>query len=383
MTESFQFYAPTRLIAGRGSVAQVPELLKPHAEEKTLVVTDRGLVQAGIVQLLTDVLDAAGCAYTLFDAVEPNPPIRVVEEGFQQYQSEGCGPIVIVGGGSSIDTAKAIGVLATNGGNIEAHFAPANVPNRIPYTIAVPTTYGTGSEVTPFAVITDNNHFKAAVRGPEIIPDVGILDSDFAVGLPMPVAAATGMDALTHAIESYVATTSNPLADASALHAIRLVADNLRQAASSDGNHEATENMLLASALAGVAFSQTLLGNVHAMSHPVSGHYGVPHGVANAILLTRVMDFNVIACPDRFAEIAAALGEDVTDLSEMEAATLAVEAVEALSNEVGIPPDLTTAGADPQGIPVLSEDAMKSVNISLNPRKTILQDVVSLYEQSF
>ena len=232
-------------------------------------------------------------------------------------------------------------------------------------------------------MITDNNHFKAAVRGPEIIPDVGILDSDFAVGLPMPVAAATGMDALPHAIESYVATTSNPLADASALHAIRLVADNLRQAASSDGNHEATENMLLASALAGVAFSQTLLGNVHAMSHPVSGHYGVPHGVANAILLTRVMDFNIIACPDRFAEIAAALGEDVTDLSEMEAATLAVEAVEALSNEVGIPPDLTTAGADPQGIPVLSEDAMKSVNISLNPRKTILKDVVSLYEQSF
>jgi alcohol dehydrogenase len=210
--------------------------------------------------------------------------------------------------------------------------------------------------VTPFAVITDDQSFKAAVRGDEIVPDVGILDTDLAVKLPLPVAAATGMDALTHAIESYVANTSNPVADASALQAIRMIGENLRQAASSDHNHEATGQMLVASALAGVAFPQTLLGNVHAMPHPVSGHYGVPHGVANAVLLTRIMDFNLIACPGRFAEIAAALGEDVSDLSDMEAAEAAVDAVEVMNSELGIPDDLTEAGAEADGIPRMAEE---------------------------
>lgn len=381
--DTYTYFSPTRLVVGRNSRSQIPDLLSERQLSKPLIVTDKGLVDAGIVSLVTSCLDDAGIAHTTYDGVLPNPPIKVVDECVEAYRSGDCDAIVIVGGGSSIDTAKCAGVLATNGGEVTSYFGSGNVKERMPFTIAIPTTYGTGSEVTPFAVITDDQHFKAAVRVDEIIPDVGLLDADLAVKLPHPVAAATGMDALTHAIESYVANTSNAVADASALQAIRLISENLRQAASSDHNHHATEQMLVASALAGMAFSQTLLGNVHAMSHPVSGHYGVPHGVANAVLLTRIMEFNLIARPDRFAEIAAALGEDVSDLSDMEAAEASVDAVEQMNTELGIPENLTEAGASEEGISVMAEDAMKSINIQLNPRKTTLEDVIALYELSF
>ena len=381
--DSYSFFSPTRLIVGRGSRSQIPDLLSQKKAKHPLIVTDKGLVSAGVVELVTAHLDAAGVTYVTYDGVLPNPPIKVVEKCVLAYSEGTCDSIIIVGGGSSIDTAKCAGVIASNGGEIAAYFGAGKVKNRMPFTIAIPTTYGTGSEVTPFAVITDDENFKAAVRGDEIIPDIGLLDSDLAVRLPLPVAAATGMDAMTHAIESYVANTSNAIADASALQAIRMVAENIRQAASSDHNHDATEQMLVASALAGVAFSQTLLGNVHAMSHPVSGHYGVPHGVANAILLPHIMEFNLLACPDRFADIASALGEDIDGLSDTEAAEAAVDAVETLNDELGIPTDLTEAGAQKDGIPKMAEDAMKSINIQLNPRKTSHQDVITLYEEAF
>ena len=381
--ESYSFFSPTRLVVGRGSRSQIPDLLSQKEAKRPLIVTDKGLVGAGVVELVTAHLDAAGITYAMYDGVLPNPPIKVVEECVHAYSEGACDSLIIVGGGSSIDTAKCAGVIASNGGEIASYFGAGKVKNRMPFTIAIPTTYGTGSEVTPFAVITDDENFKAAVRGDEIIPDVGLLDSDLAVRLPLPVAAATGMDAMTHAIESYVANTSNAIADASAIQAIRMVAENIRQAASSDHNHDATEQMLVASALAGVAFSQTLLGNVHAMSHPVSGHYGVPHGVANAILLPHIMDFNLLACPDRFADIASALGEDIDGLSDTEAAEAAVDAVETLNDELGIPADLTEAGAQRDGIPKMAEDAMKSINIQLNPRTTSLQNVITLYEEAF
>ena len=381
--DTYTWFSPTRLVVGRGSRSQIPELLSNRQLSNPLIVTDRGLVDAGVVSLVTSHLDDAGISYATYDGVLPNPPIKVVEECVAAYRNGNCDAMIVVGGGSSIDAAKCAGVLATNGGEIESYFGAGKVKERMPFTIAIPTTYGTGSEVTPFAVITDDQHFKTAVRGDEIIPDIGLLDSDLAVRLPLPVAAATGMDALTHAIESYVANTSNAVADASALQAIRLIAENLRQAASSDHNHDATEQMLVASALAGIAFSQTLLGNVHAMSHPVSGHYGVPHGVANAVLLTRIMEFNLIACPERFAEIAVALGEDVSGLSDMEAAEASVDAIDSMSTELGIPENLTEAGAESDGISIMAEDAMKSVNIQLNPRKTTLENVVALYEESF
>ena len=378
--DRFTFHSPTRLLVGRGSVSEIPQLLSERPEKKALVVTDKGLVKAGVAQQSIRVLENAGIPFVVYDGVEENPPAHVVHACFDLYESAGCDWLLAIGGGSSMDTAKCAGVLAANGGRIEDHFGLLRDRKRVPYLLCVPTTYGTASEVTPFAVVTDNNHFKISVGGPHVIPDVGILDANAAVALPMPIAAATGMDALTHAVESYVALASNPISDGLALHAIRLIVRNLRQAAASHHNYRATEQMLLASNMAGIAFSQTRLGNVHAMSHAVGGHYGVPHGVANAILLTRVMDFNKVACPERFADIAAAMGENIEGLSPVEAADVAVEAVESLAAEVGIPESLTEVGVAPEGISVLAEDAMKSGNIQINPRHTTLKDIIALYE---
>lgn len=382
--DQFSYYGPTRLLMGRGTIGNIPELLVGKDLKKALIVTDQGLVDAGLVGRVIELLEKSQIAHSTFSDVAPNPPIQNVIDCAAQYQSEGCDHLIAIGGGSSMDVAKTSGVLISNGGQISDYFIGTGgpVPKRIPYLVCVATTYGTASEVTPFAVITDDDKYKAAVAGPNIIPDVGILDADMAVALPRPIAAATGMDALTHAIESYVSLASNPISEGMALHAIRLIAENLRQAAFSDHNHEATQNMLIASTMAGFAFSQTRLGNVHAMSHPVSGHYGVPHGVANAILLTRVMDFNRYACPVKFADIAVAMGEDTVGLSDVDAAMLSVEAVENLGGDVGIPSTLSEAGAKAEGIPVMAEDTMKSGNIAVNPRKTTIEDVIALYEEA-
>ena len=381
--DHFGYHGPTRLIMGRGTIGNIPQILNEQQVKKAQIVTDRGLVQAGVVAHVTEILDKSHIAYSIYDGVEPNPPIRNVEDCAAQYQSENCDFLLAIGGGSSMDVAKTSGVLVNHGGKITDYFIGEKpVPGPIPFLLCVPTTYGTASEVTPFAVITDGNHFKGTVAGPYVIPDVGILDADMAVALPLPIAAATGMDALTHAIESYVSLMSNPISEGMALHAIRLISQNLRQAAYSDHNHEATQNMLIASTMAGFAFSQTRLGNVHAMSHPVGGHYGVPHGIANSILLTRIMTYNRYACPEKFADIAAAMGEDVDGLSAVDASMLAVDAVQNLSDDVGIPATLGEAGAKAEGIHVMAEDAMKSGNIQVNPRKTTIKDVIALYEES-
>lgn len=382
--DRYSYFSPTRLIVGRGATDQVAESLKSKGLKKPLIVTDAGLVKAGLVERVTGELDEASIATSIYDGVEPNPPISSVEGCVEQYRSGGCDSLVAVGGGSSMDTAKTAGVVLTNGGKIQDYFRARggadNLKERIPYLVCVATTYGTGSEVTPFAVVTDEHHYKDAVAGPQIIPDVGILDSEMAVALPFPIAGATGMDALTHAIECFTNLRSNPISDGLASQAIRMISDNLRQAAANDHNHDATEQMLVASALAALAFSQTLLGNVHAMSHPVSGHFGVPHGVANAILLTRVMEFNLIACPDKYAQVAVAMGEDVEDLDDMTAGMAAVEAVASLGEDVGIPGTLSEVGVSAGQLGVLCEDSMRSANIAMNPRKTTIEDVRRIYE---
>ena len=379
----FSYYGPTNLVLGPGSIREIPGMISEQNLRKPLIVTDAGLVKAGLVARITDILDGADVAYSLYDGVEANPPIRNVNECVELYTSNSCDHLIAVGGGSSMDVAKATGVLVKNGGEIADYFiGTGTVREKIPYLLCIPTTYGTASEVTPFAVITDDDKYKAAVGGPLIIPNAGVLDPDMAVALPLPIAAATGMDALTHAIESYVSLMSNPVSEGMALHAIRLISRNLRQAAYSDHNHEATLQMLCGSTMAGFAFAQSRLGNVHAMSHPVGGHYNVPHGVANAVLLTRIMAYNRIACPEKFGDIAEAMGEDTEGLTPMESADLAVETVQTLSDDVGIPKTLSDAGAKSEGISVMAEDAMKSGNIPVNPRKTTLNDVTELYEQS-
>jgi alcohol dehydrogenase class IV len=379
----FEYFSPTRLIAGRGAIAKIPDAIREQGLRRGLVVTDPGLVAAGVAGRVLDVLRGADVPFAVYGRVEANPPFANVDEAYGVYVKERCDYLIGLGGGSSMDVAKCAGVAVAHGGGWRDLIGIGRCRNRIPFLLCVPTTYGTGSEVTPFAVVTDvETKFKASIGSPLILPHAGVLDPDLSVGLPLPIAGATGMDALTHAIESYVALTANPISEGLALHAIRLIGENLRQAAVSDHHDEATERMLIASTVAGMAFSQTRLGNVHAMSHPVGGHFGVPHGVANAIILTRVMAYNRMACPQKFAEVARALGEPTDGLTAMEAAELSIEAVERLGRDVGIPDGLAQAGVKEEAIPVLAEDAMKSGNVLINPRKTGLKDIVRLYEES-
>jgi len=379
----FEFFAPTKLIFGPGALARLPEVLPEGG--KPLVVTDTGLVDAGILAQVEEVLRSTGIAPAVFDEVEPNPRATTVHRGHERFQAEGCTCLVALGGGSPMDVAKGVGILATHGGDIlEYPGASGKSPERpISHLVCVPTTYGTASEVTPFAVITDpEQKAKLTIASPFILPKVGILDPRLAAGLPFSVAGPTGMDALTHAIESYTNWLATPVTEALAIGAIELIGANLRQAAASDYDLEATERMLLASTTAGLAFSQTRVGIAHAMAHPLGGFFDVPHGVANAILLPHVMGYNLIACPDRFARIAAALGADVEGSTEMDAAREAVEAVRDLSEDLNIPGSLSEVGVTEDMIPTLAEGSMISGSIVVNPRKATQADIEGVFRNA-
>lgn len=377
----FDFRAPTRLVHGPGSIGRLPEFLS--TDQKVLVVTDKGLVAAGIVDPVTRILAQAGIPHTVFDGVLGNPPARCVHAGHRQYTEEKCAAILAVGGGSPMDVAKMIGVLATNGGRIEQYLGLDKFACDLPLLICVPTTYGTGSEATPFAVMTNpKTRNKDAVVSWKTVPQVGILDPELTLALPASVGGPTGMDALTHALESYVNLMATPITESIALTAIRLVGANLRLACANDFELEATENMLIASTLAGIAFSQTRLGNVHAMSHPVGAFFDVHHGTANAILLPYVMEFNLPARVDKFATLAAALGVDTSGLGPYEAAPLAIDAVCELNQDLGIPDRLGQVGVQARSILPMARRTMQSPNVAINPRKTTQEDIVQIFKNA-
>ena len=379
---SFDFRSPTRVVHGAGSVARVPGLL-PEGE-KVLVVSDRGLEQAGVVDRVTAALDDVGVAWALFTDVTANPVARNVSSGARLYKGEDCGAILGVGGGSPMDVAKMIGVIVSHGGRIGSYIGYQDkVTRQLPPLVCVPTTYGTGSEVTPFAVLTHpRTRNKEPVISWRIAPRAAVLDPELAVALPASVGGPTGMDALTHALESYTNLLSTPFTEALALGAIELIGGNLRRACANDHEVEATGHMLIASCLAGLAFSQTRLGNVHAMSHPVGARHGVHHGLANAVILPHVMEYNLQARIPEFAALAAALGEDTDGHTDYDAACLAVEAVRRLNEDLGIPEHLCDAGVEDPDIEGLAEAAMRSGNVQVNPRKTTLSDMEELFRKS-
>lgn len=378
---SFDFRFPTHVIHGSGTISRIPKLISE--ELKILVVTDRGLRDVGVVSRVTDVLDESGREYAVFDGVLGNPPARCVHAGYRLYERSGCGAILAIGGGSPMDVAKMIGVLATNGGRIDLYLGAGKVTEELPPLICVPTTYGTGSEVTPFAVLTNpKTNSKDPVISWKTAPQVGILDPDLSVALPASIGAATGVDALTHSIESYVSLMATPISEGIAMSAIELIGDNLRLACANDHETEATEAMLIASMLAGVAFSQTRLGNVHAMSHAVGGHFGTHHGLANAILLPYVMEYNLPTRIDKFAAIAHALGEDTDGLNPRDAAWLAVEQVRQLNEDLGIPAKLGDVGVKVSAIKSMALGAMSSGNVAVNPRKTGREEFETLFKEA-
>ncbi|MGI8690529.1 MAG: iron-containing alcohol dehydrogenase family protein [Thermomicrobiales bacterium] len=376
VTRQYLFHAPTRVIFGSGTVQATGREVAALGGSAALVVTDRGVVNAGLLDGVRASLAAADVSATLFDAVEPNPSIGTVEAALAAYQSGGCDAIVAVGGGSPMDVAKAVGILATNGGTIAAYEGkPDAVRTDLPPFVCVPTTCGTGSEVTPFAVITDEaRHWKMSIASPRAVPRVAIIDPDLFLKMPAPLIAATGMDALTHAIESYTNQNVQPFADALDIHAIRLIGMYLRPAVA-NGNREAMAHMAVAATMAGMGFSQNRLGIVHAISHPVTSYVGTPHGVANAILLPYVMEYNAIGAGQRIVEIGRALSGDNPQVIWNASAQASIQAVRALSRDVGIPETLGEVGVTEEQVAAIAADAMKSGNIAINPRRVSLQDI--------
>ena len=382
LPNSFEFRSPTRVVHGAGSVARVPELL-PEGQ-KVLVVSDRGLEQAGVVERVTSTLDGAGVAWALFTDVTANPVARNVSSGARLYEREGCGALLGLGGGSPMDVAKMIGVVVRHGGRIGSYLGyQEKVTLDLPPLVCAATTYGTGSEVTPFAVLTHpRTRNKEPVISWRIAPQAAVLDPELAVALPASVGGPTGMDALTHALESYTNLMSTPFTEGLALGAIELIGGNLRRACANDHELEATGHMLIASCLAGLAFSQTRLGNVHAMSHPVGARHGVHHGLANAVILPHVMEYNLQARIPEFAAVAAALGEDTDGHGDYDAACMAVEAVRRLNEDLGIPEHLCDAGVEDPDIEGLATAAMRSGNVQVNPRKTTLPEMEDLFRKA-
>jgi len=370
-----------RIVFGEGAAREAGKELAALGAHKVLVVSDQGLVRAGIVQPICGVLEAAGLAHAAFTDVEPNPSVETVEKCLAIYQAQGCDALLAIGGGSPMDTAKATGILATNGGNIRDYEGIGKVRKPLPPFVAIPTTVGTGSEATIFDVITDvQRRFKMTIGSPFLPPKVALLDPLMVANLPPDLVASTGMDALTHAIESYTSKLSHPFSEALALYAVELIATNLRAAV--QGNKTARGILLYASTLAGMAFNSTRLGNCHALTHPLGGTCGVPHGVANAIMLPYVMAFNLPYAQARLARLAQAMGEKVEGLTQEQAAQAAVAAVKRLAADVGIPSHLRDVGVTADAIPKMAADALQSGNIAVNPRPTTLDDLVTLYEQA-
>ncbi|MCA9552144.1 MAG: iron-containing alcohol dehydrogenase [Myxococcales bacterium] len=380
----YGYFIPPVNLMGQGALAQLAPQVKTLGGTKALIVTDRPLVAAGIVGKVEALLAEAGVPFARFADVKPNPTTANVEAGLVLLKQEGCDIVIPVGGGSPIDCAKGIGLVATNGGRIQDYEGLDQSKKPMLPMIAVNTTAGTASEMTRFTIITDERrHVKMAIVDWHITPTVSINDPELMVSMPRDLTAATGMDALTHAVEAYVSTAATPVTDSAALAAIELIARYLPRAVANGEDLEAREQMAYAQFMAGMAFNNASLGYVHAMAHQLGGLYDLPHGVCNAVLLPHVCRFNLIARTDRFARVAAALGANVDGLAPLDAAEQAVQAILQLARAVGIPKGLRELGVKEADFPRLSENAMHDACMLTNPRKATLADVGAMFAAAF
>ena len=361
----------------------LPERLKSAGAAKALVVTDPGVRAAGILDRVTRVLEEAACKFTVWDCVKPDSGSTLIDETVAELQRNACDAVVGVGGGSSLDTAKAVAALATNPGPALAYVGLHKVRNRPLPMIAIPTTAGTGSEVTLWSVFTDDTRaVKVAIGGTLLFPAVALCDPELTLDLPPMLTAATGMDALAHAIECYTNNACQPISGALALQAIELIGRHLRSAALNGRNLQSRYGMMLAATMAGIAMNSTRLGLAHALAMPLgSWDLRVPHGVVLAVTLPAVMEFNHLAEPGRFADVARALGEDVSRLSHLEAAGRAVTAVRDLARDIGIPSGLSGFGFNEEHIASVVDEAMQSGNVPVNPRRACAEDLTRILRQ--
>lgn len=377
----YGFYIPTVTLMGIGSHKQICAQMKSLGVGRPFIVADKGITAAGLTGQIRDMIkEEMGSDAVVYDDTVPNPTDTNVAEGLALYQKSGCDMIITLGGGSAHDCGKGIGLVATNGGTIHDYEGVDRSTKAMPPFIAINTTAGTASEMTRFCIITDTGRkVKMAIVDWRVTPNIAINDPLLMMGMPAGLTAATGMDALTHAVEAYVSTIATPITDACAIKAIELIADNLRQAVANGQDIEARDKMAYAEYLAGMAFNNASLGHVHAMAHQLGGYYDLPHGVCNAILLPHVSRFNLIAKLERYADIAVALGENIEGLSVRDAAEKALTAIQVLSGDVGIPANLTELGVKKEDLKIMAENAQKDACGATNPRRPTLDDVIGIY----
>ena len=382
LTESFQFLLPTKVVYGPGCLKELTTELAAFGGKRPIVVTDGGVQKAGIAKRVTDLLDAAGVAYIVYDGVEANPKDVNVEEGARIAREFGADSIIAIGGGSPIDCAKSIGVLlAHNADKIKPYEGKTAATLPLPLLISVPTTSGTGSELTFSSVITDTaNKYKMTVKSPFTAAKVAVCDPELTLSVPPMVTASTGVDALTHAIEAYTATCSEPISDAVALYAIELIYENLVQAVKNGSALSVRSGMLMGSMLAGIAFSHSDVASVHCVAESLGGVYDLPHGMCNAIFLPYVMEYNMDYCQEKYARVAKAMGLSFSSIEE--GAKAAVEAVKQLCRDVGLP-TFRSLGVGEEQFEQIAEMSARNISTDSNPRPMSKDDYMAVLHKAY
>jgi len=375
----YQYWTPGKVIFGPNALDELRTEI--GSKEVPLLTTDGGIARSGILGKVTDLLEKMGVQYHVFDQVESDPSLEVVEKAADAYLRYGCTLVIGIGGGSSIDVAKAVGIRCSQKGSLVEYAAGKPLEGRVLPLYAIPTTAGTGSEVTAVTIISDHkNKWKIPIRNPQLIPKVAILDPLLLGTIPSKVAAETGTDALSHAIESYVGLGSHPITDALALAAVRMISQNVVKFIANPGDVEVTGQMLLASCMAGICFNNAGLGLVHSLAHPIGAYFHVPHGLACALYLSAVMEFNASAWPEKFASIADAMGQDIRGLQREAAAERALFAVRDLLDRMGLPKKLSKLGIQFHLDPKMVDDVLAAAPTGNNPRKADRVQIAQLFE---
>jgi len=374
-----KFHAP-EIVFGPGSLAEAGFAARRLGAERPFVVTDPGIIEAGWTAALCGYLADVGLRATVWSELTPNPKDHEVTTGYKRYADSGCDVIIGIGGGSVIDAAKGIAILTGNGGEIGDYNGVDRVCQPIPPLLMIPTTAGTGADVSQFCIITDTaSAVKMTIMGRALVPDISVTDARLLMTMPEDLAAATGLDALTHGIESFVSLAHNPLADGHALSAVRLVFDHLPRMLDKRSAADCGEHMAQASLEAGMAFTNALLGATHAMSHQVGGLLDLPHGVVNGVLLPHIIRFNALEVPDRFIPLAQAAGLAVGGAGGEEAGNMLADKVQAIAAELGVPRGLAQLGVREADIQTLARSALADACLATNPRPAAHDDLVALF----
>lgn len=384
MLETFSFNLPTRIEFGNGQINNLGGYVRELNGTKVMVLTDKGIRASGIVNKVTDILEQKEINYIIYDNIKPNPRDQDCMEAYFLAQKEHVDVLIGLGGGSSMDTAKAVGVLLTHGGNISDWYGLNILHQPITPLICIPTTAGTGSEITFFSVITDTStKLKMNILDYRVAPKIALLDPELTLTLPPAITASTGMDALTHAIEAYTCNLSEPITDALALYAIDVIIKNLSEAVNNGGNLEARRNMLAGSLIAGIAFGNSDVGGVHCMAEALGGLYDTPHGVANSMLLPYVFEYNIPSNVEKHAMVAKLLGVLPIGKTNEEIANEGVIKLRELANEVGIPKMKDLQNIKVEDFNYLAEGATQNVSASSNPRIATKEDYFALYIKAY